>query len=108
LYVDKDQMTRALIHLMCNAGEAMPSGGTLSIQTRWQAGALTISVKDNGPGIAPENLSRIFDPFFTSKTQGSGLGLTTVNRIVSDHGGEVKVSSTPGEGTEIEILLRVQ
>jgi signal transduction histidine kinase len=108
LYVDKDQMTRALIHLMCNAGEAMPSGGTLSILTCWQAGALVISVKDNGPGIAPENLSRIFDPFFTSKTRGSGLGLTTVNRIVSDHGGEVKVFSTPGEGTEVQILLEVQ
>ena len=66
-----------------------------------------ISVRDTGTGIAPEDLSRIFDPFFTSKTQGSGLGLTTVNRIVSDHGGEVKVSSVPGKGTEVEIFLPV-
>jgi signal transduction histidine kinase len=64
-----------------------------------------ISVRDNGTGIAPEDLPRIFDPFFTSKTRGSGLGLTTVNRIVSDHGGEVKVSSTPGKGTEVHLFL---
>ena len=105
VHVDKDQMTRALIHLMCNAREAMPQGGTLSILTRWEGSLLVISVIDNGTGIASEDLSRIFDPFFTSKTQGSGLGLTTVNRIVDDHGGEVKVSSVPGKGTEVQVFL---
>lgn len=106
--IDRDQMTRALIHLLCNAKEAMPEGGTLSLLTRWEGRTLVISVKDTGTGIAPEDLDRIFDPFFTSKTQGSGLGLTTVNRIVGDHGGEVKVSSAPGAGTEVEIFLPFQ
>ena len=105
VHVDKDQMKRALIHLMCNAKEAMPKGGTLFVLTRWEGSTLVISVRDNGTGIAPEDLPRIFDPFFTSKTRGSGLGLTTVNRIVSDHGGEVKVSSTPGKGTEVHLFL---
>lgn len=67
-----------------------------------------VSVKDNGTGIRREDLARIFDPFFTSKTQGSGLGLTTVNRIVTDPGVEVKVSSTSGKGTQVDIYLRVQ
>jgi C4-dicarboxylate-specific signal transduction histidine kinase len=106
--VDQDQMIQALIHLLRNASEAMPKGGTLSILTRWEGSALVISVKDNGTGIAREDLPRIFDPFFTSKTQGSGLGLTTVNRIVSDHGGEVKVSSISGKGTQVDVCLRIQ
>lgn len=108
VYVDQYLMTQALIHLMRNAEEAMPKGGTLSILTRWEGSSLVISVKDNGSGIAREDLPRIFDPFFTSKTQGSGLGLTTVNRIVSDHGGEVKVSSTSGKGTQVDVFLCVQ
>lgn len=108
LHVDRDQMSRALIHLMCNAKEAMQEGGTLSILTRWEGAFLVISVVDNGTGIAPEDLPRIFDPFFTSKTQGSGLGLTTVNRIVSDHEGEVKVSSISGGGTRVDVFLRVR
>jgi len=98
-------MTVALVHLLHNAADAMPHGGAISLKTCWEGDLLSISVKDNGHGIKPEDLPRIFDPFFTSKTHGSGLGLTTVNRIVSDHNGEVEVSSVPGEGTEVRLLL---
>jgi signal transduction histidine kinase len=62
-------------------------------------------VADTGRGIPPEKLSQIFDPFFTSRTQGSGLGLTAVHRIVSEHNGAINVNSTPGEGTEFQIRL---
>jgi len=60
-----------------NAAEIMPRGGTISISTAWEDRYLVIKVKDNGPGIDPNDLPRIFDPFFTAKSQGSGLGLTT-------------------------------
>jgi len=105
LYVDKRQMTRALLHLMRNASDAMPEGGTLSLVANWDGAFVSIAIRDSGSGIASEDLPRIFDPFFTSKTHGSGLGLTTVNRIVSDHNGEVRVSSLPGQGTEVRVLL---
>lgn len=102
---DEGQMAQALINLLRNSAEAMPDGGNISISTWWEGNWLVISVKDNGPGIDPTDFPRIFDPLFTTKTQGSGLGLTTVNRIVNDHGGEVKVSSKPGAGTEIKLCI---
>jgi two-component system sensor histidine kinase HydH len=105
LYLDKGQIALALTNLFENAAEVMPNGGTISVSTGWEDRYLAIRVKDNGPGIDPENLPRIFDPFFTAKSQGSGLGLTTVNRIVTDHKGHVKVCSTPGAGTEFRLYL---
>jgi signal transduction histidine kinase len=105
LYADREQMVRAFFHLMRNASDAMPHGGSISISADWDGHRLSLRVRDTGTGIASEDLPRIFDPFFTSKTRGSGLGLTTVNRIVSEHGGEVKVSSQPEQGTEVELLL---
>ncbi len=102
---DRDLMIRALFHLMRNASDAMPDGGIISISAGWEGNLLGIAIRDTGSGIAAEDLPRVFDPFFTSKTQGSGLGLTTVNRIVNDHGGEVKVSSRHGEGTEVRLFL---
>ncbi len=105
LYLDKGQIALALINLFRNAADAMPHGGTIAISTSWEGEYLTISVKDNGPGIDPEDLPRIFDPFFTAKPQGSGLGLTTVNRIVNDHRGQVKVWSKRGDGTEFKLYL---
>ena len=105
LYADKEQMARVLAQLMRNASDAMPEGGRISISGQWEGPRLSLRVRDTGTGIAAEDLPRIFDPFFTSKTRGSGLGLTTVNRIVSEHGGEVKVSSRLGQGTEVRLLL---
>jgi len=105
VFVDRALMEQALIHLLRNARDAMPQGGVISISTSWEDKWLVLSVKDTGSGIASEELPRIFDPFFTSKTRGSGLGLTTVNRIVNEHGGEVEIFSTPGDGTEARILL---
>ena len=105
IYADEEQMVRALINLFRNSAEAMLDGGTILISTSWEDRYLVICVRDNGLGIDPEDLPRIFDPFFTAKPKGSGLGLTTVNRIVSDHKGEVRVSSEVGTGTEVKLYL---
>jgi len=105
LYIDKGQISLALINLLRNAADVMPQGGTIDISSYWEGGFLVICVKDQGPGIDAADLPRIFDPFFTAKPQGSGLGLTTVNRIISDHKGEIKVQSRLGEGTEFKIYL---
>jgi len=105
LHADREQIAHALLNLMRNASDAMPEGGEISIRCGWEGPRLSVRVRDTGTGIATEDLPRVFDPFFTSKTRGSGLGLTTVNRIVSDHGGEVKVSSQLGQGTEVKLLL---
>lgn len=102
---DKDLLEMALGNVMLNAIEAMPSGGTLGLSITSQPDHLVICITDTGVGIRPEHLPNVFDPFFTSKTSGAGLGLTTVYRIISDHRGEVEIESMPGEGTKVRILL---
>jgi signal transduction histidine kinase len=105
---DRWLLSLMLENLLQNAGEAMSTGGRLSVSARTHGGAIHITVADTGSGIAPEDIPQIFDPFFTSSSfqvRGSGLGLTTVHRIVTDHHGEIRVRSTPGEGTEFEIIL---
>jgi signal transduction histidine kinase len=105
VFADTRLMSSALVHLMQNAREVMPDGGTISISTLWEDNWMVISVMDNGPGIASQDLPLVFDHFFTNKTYGSGLGLTTVNRIVNGHNGEVKIFSTPGVGTDVRIYI---
>ncbi len=95
----------ALGKVFLNAAEAMGSGGTLELNLSTHPGNLIISIRDSGVGIQPENLNNIFDPFYTSKTSGSGLGLATVHRIISDHSGEIEIDSRPGMGTEVRIRL---
>jgi signal transduction histidine kinase len=102
---DERLLTLVLKNLFQNAAEAMAHGGDLSIAAYPQGKQLIIKVADTGRGIPPEHLPQVFDPFFTSHTQGSGLGLTTVQRIVTEHNGVVSVKSTPGEGTEFQIQL---
>ena len=102
---DEDLLSLALKNLLQNAGDAMTDPGEVSISAHPQGRQIFIKVADTGRGISPEDIPQIFDPFFTSKTQGSGLGLTTVQRIVIEHNGEISVKSTPGQGAEFQILL---
>jgi len=102
---DKVLLQLALREVVLNAIEAMPAGGSLELNLNSQPDRLIIRIKDSGVGIRPEDLPSVFDPFFTSKTSGSGLGLATVHRIVSDHSGEVEIDSKPDEGTEVRIIL---
>lgn len=104
-----DQFKQALVNLLLNSLQAMTSGGIITISTKaLDAGKrVQVTVNDNGPGIDPQILNRIFDPYFTTKTRGSGLGLTVVKRFVKDHGGEVKVDSTPGHGATFHLVIPV-
>jgi len=103
---DDSQLRQALLNLFINALQAMPDGGILDVTSGLSAsGEMEVVVRDNGSGIAPENLSRLFDPYFTTKVRGFGLGLTVVERIVQEHGGTIEVASEQGKGTAFTIRL---
>ncbi len=110
LLVDPEQVKEALVNLLLNAREAMPQGGTLTVAARADAtgsvpAMVEIRIVDTGSGISPDHLKQIFDPFFTTKDFGTGLGLTNVKRLVEDNGGQLAISSTPGQGTEVVLRL---
>jgi signal transduction histidine kinase len=102
---DASLLSLALQHLLNNAREAMPKGGVLRISLEAQAQRLKLTVQDSGAGIAPEDLPRVFDPFFSTKPQGTGMGLTAVYHIIANHLGEIEIDSTPGQGTAVHIWL---
>ncbi len=115
--VDRDQVTQVFNNLLINADQAMPEGGTITM--RGENITLTddeeynlpggqyvkISVEDSGVGISPDIIDIIFDPFFTTKSDGSGLGLSTSYSIIKNHGGLLKVTSRPGDGSTFHIYL---
>jgi signal transduction histidine kinase len=103
---DPGMLGQALLNLAINACQAMPSGGTLRITCRAEdRRRVILDVEDTGVGIPPEHLSRIFDLYFTTKKEGSGIGLSMVYRIVQLHDGEVEVQSTPGHGTRFRLMF---
>jgi two-component system sensor histidine kinase PilS (NtrC family) len=103
--VDGQQLRQALWNLCLNAVEAMPAGGELTVAAAVRDGQLAIEVADTGDGIPPADLPHLFEPFFSTKPGGTGLGLAMVHRIVQDHGGEVSVDSVPGRGTRVVVRL---
>ncbi len=120
LYADESQLHQAFHNLILNAQQAMPQGGTLYIEAKnlrpnelpekpgldLEAQAyIRIQIKDTGHGIPQENLARVFDPYFTTKTHGSGLGLATTYSIITSHKGQMEVSSNVGEGTTFTMYL---
>ena len=103
---DEAQLRQALMNLMRNAADAMRGGGALTVATRRAVdGAVEVSVEDTGAGISSENLSRIFEPFFSTKEGGTGLGLALTQQIVNEHGGSIEVASRPGRGTTFTLKL---
>jgi PAS domain S-box-containing protein len=104
LAVDRRLMRQALLNVALNAVQAMPRGGTLHMRAYHDDGAVAVEVSDEGPGIPDADLPRIFEPFYTTKATGAGLGLAVVKRIVEDHGGQVSVSSSPS-GTTFRFRL---
>lgn len=106
LMVDPDQIQQVFINLILNASEAMPNGGKLNIElNKSNEETVSIMFSDTGIGI-PEHLKeKIFDPFFTTKESGTGLGLSITYGIIEQHGGNINLTSTPGEGTTFEISL---
>ncbi len=103
--IDPDRFAQVLLNLYLNALQAMESGGSLSIGATAHEGQITIAVSDTGTGIPPENIPHIFDPYFTTKPRGVGLGLANVHKLVEAHGGHIEVASTPGQGTAFHIML---
>jgi len=106
--VDGEQMKRAFMNLFDNAVTAMDGRGTLWIKTAREPGVVRIEVADEGPGIAPEDSERMFQPYFSKKKSGTGLGLAIVSRIISDHGGYIKVESNEPKGARFVIELPVK
>ncbi|MDR2536186.1 MAG: PAS domain S-box protein [Treponema sp.] len=104
---DERYMKQALLNLIKNAIAAMPEGGKLVIKTETQEAEILIRVYDTGIGIPEEHLSKIFEPYFTTKPTGSGLGLTLVFKIIREHQGEITVKSKPEEGSCFTITLPI-
>jgi PAS domain S-box-containing protein len=108
---DETAISQVLVNVVVNAFHAMPNGGLCRVgaearqanDTRW----LVVSVKDTGIGIKKEELARVFEPFYTTKSSGTGLGLAIAYRIMEDHGGTIQVSSTPGIGTTVVLSFPV-
>ncbi len=105
VHVDRDKLNQVLLNLLLNAIQAMPNGGVLTVRAEYDGGMVVISIRDSGVGIPPENLQRVFDPYFTTKSNGTGLGLALSAKIVEEHGGAIKIFSTPHEYTEIRVML---
>lgn len=105
LMLDENKMIQALVNLCDNAIQAMPDGGSLTIETRVAAEAIVLTLSDTGTGIAVADMDRIFQPFFTSKAMGLGFGLPIVQKIIEDHGGRISCKSSSSQGTLFEIRL---
>ena len=103
--IDKAQIKQAFFNIIRNAIQAMTNGGLLKISLGSDDRFVSIAFKDTGPGISAESLGNIFEPYFTTKSEGTGLGLMIVQRIVRDHGGEIEVHTTPRSGTTFTIYL---
>ena len=103
--MDRAQMKQVLVNLIKNAMQAMTRGGTLTLETGQTGDAVWVSVADTGGGIPPDRINHIFEPFYTTKKKGTGLGLMIVQRIVRQHGGHIEVESRVNEGTTFRIRL---
>ncbi|MCK9375057.1 MAG: GAF domain-containing protein [Syntrophobacterales bacterium] len=103
--LDERLLGEALRLLIDNAMEAMPADGRLTLEIAPEPQGLRLSVRDTGVGIPPEDIPYLFDPFFSSKPSGTGMGLTKVHQVVADHHGEIQINSAPGQGTEVNIRL---
>jgi two-component system, NtrC family, sensor histidine kinase HydH len=102
---DPNQMKQVLINLVKNGLEAIDAGGVITLATAVQDDQVRLSVQDNGKGIEPEIIQDIFNPFFTTKKTGTGLGLAVINKIIEDHHGTITVESSKGQGTTFTVLL---
>ncbi|MDA0577610.1 MAG: ATP-binding protein [Verrucomicrobia bacterium] len=103
--VDRDQIKQVCFNVIKNAIQAMSDGGRLGIALSVSDRHLIMAFQDTGTGIRPEDFGRVFEPYHTTKPDGSGLGLMIVQRIVQDHGGQIELQSKPGEGTRFTVLL---
>jgi signal transduction histidine kinase len=105
---DSDQIHQVLLNLLLNSLQAIDANGKIAVTVELQGKNAVIEVADNGRGIAPDHLPNIFRPFYTTKGDGTGLGLSLARRIVEDHQGRIEVTSTVGQGTTFAVVLPLQ
>lgn len=105
--VDPEQIRQVLLNLVINAVQAMPSGGHITLRAHPNGDWVGVDVEDEGVGIPPEHLERVFDPFFTTRSNGTGLGLSIAYQIVSQHGGHIAVKKNPQRGMTFSVTLPV-
>lgn len=105
--IDESSIRSALVNLLLNSIQAMPTGGVLTVSSRVVAGHLLLTITDTGRGMTIEQTAKVFEPFYTTKTTGLGLGMPFAKRVIERHQGSILVMSRPGEGTEVEIKLPV-
>ncbi|SHK84120.1 two-component system sensor histidine kinase AtoS [Desulforamulus aeronauticus] len=105
--LDSDQMEQVLMNIIYNAVQAMPQGGQVSVSTGYldSEKMVYIDIQDTGSGIPEDILNQLFDPFFTNRAKGTGLGLTIADQIIRAHGGRIEISSKLGSGTRVRVLL---
>lgn len=106
--LDRDLFKQALLNLLLNAQHAMKQGGELILRTRADKHHLLVEVIDTGVGMSPETMAKIFKPFFSTRSGGSGLGLPTTKKIIEAHGGHLQVESVLGKGTAFTVVLPLQ
>jgi two-component system sensor histidine kinase HydH len=104
-FLDGELMERVIYNLLLNAAQASPPAGSVTVKTRQSEGTVEIAVIDRGVGIQPKLIENIFNPFYTTKSSGVGLGLAIVSKIVDEHGGSIAVESEPGEGSVFRVYL---
>ncbi len=104
-FLDGELMERVMYNLLLNAAQASPPNGSITVKTRQIEGMVEIAVIDRGSGIPPKLIENIFNPFYTTKSAGVGLGLAIVSKIVDEHGGSISVESEPGEGSVFRVYL---
>ena len=105
LELDPDQIKQAFYNIVKNSTQATQEGGEITVKTDMSDNHILITFDDTGEGISAENLSTVFQPYFTTKKSGTGLGLLIIRRIIREHGGDIKISSEQGSGTSVCISL---
>jgi signal transduction histidine kinase len=108
IFADARHMRQVLGNLVLNACQAMPKGGNLSISAAMENDFIAVAVKDTGVGIPPENMQKLFEPLFTTKSKGIGLGLPISQKLTEANGGRIEVQSEPGQGSTFTLVLPVK
>lgn len=106
--LDESSMRAVMMNLVLNAAQAMPGGGHLGVATRADMTRVVASISDTGAGMDGAEVKKIFEPFYTTKSQGLGLGMAYASKVVEQHGGTIRVESRPGEGTTVEVEIPSQ
>jgi signal transduction histidine kinase len=108
LSLDPELVKTCIFNIVLNSFQAMPDGGRLTVSTKVSDSRVSVIIEDTGSGVSRENLSRVFDPFFSTKNAGLGIGLTLTKRVVEEHGGKVNFQSIEGKGSIVTISFLVK